>query len=170
MKRLLSASVLLLLLAACKPSTNTTDNGRVMDGTGLMIRLEQNITYDKDAIPHNKAIMHVTGVAEADIDLGDVYGDLLYVDPASYPTYSGNENMPETVAMFTTWFAGQGEEFNVKLQNQNLIIDHRYGDEQGTCTELMQVTSIPLGKDVVVEWDSLPEKTDKSSLAFCDKK
>lgn len=168
--RIRSLTLATILLVACTPATPPADDGeRVMEGTGIMIRVEKETTEDEQAVLHTKAILHVTGVAEQDIDLGDIQGELLYVDPATYPVYSEEENMPETVAIFTAWFAGQGEEIRVLLHNQELIVDHRYGDEQNTCTEYEEIARVALGRDVVVEWENLGETTPQSSIAFCNK-
>jgi hypothetical protein len=149
----------------------TQPNGeRVMEGTGLMIRVEQNVTEDAQGVPHNKAKLVISGVANKEVDLGDIQGELQYVDPASYPVYAEQENLPETVGLFTSWFAGQGEEVSVTIFNQYLYVGHRMGDESGTCTKSEELAQIKLGRDVVVEWENLPTQIPNSSLAFCDKK
>ncbi len=73
------------------------------------------------------------------------------------------------MAIFTAWWAGQGEEIQVQMHNQNLIVTHRYGDEQSVCTEWEEIARIPLGQDVVVEWEGVGEHTvEQSSIAFCN--
>ncbi len=159
----------LTLLAACTPAA--TDTSRVMAGKGILIRVEKSVTEDAQATQHTKAILHVSGVATKDIDLGDVLGELVYVDPATYETYAEQENKPETLAVFTAWWAGQGEEIQVQLHNQNLIVTHQYGDEEGTCTKWEELARVPLGQDVAVEWENLGEPgVDHSSIDFCNQK
>lgn len=176
MKHILPLSALLLLVA-CAPvapgntSGTSSDAARVMAGKGIMIRMEKIVTEDEQATTHTKATLHVTGVVEKDIDLGDILGDLVFVDPTTYPVYAEQELKPETIAIFTAWWAGQGEEIQVQMHEQNLIVMQRYGDEEGTCTEWKEIAKVPLGQDVVVEWEGVGESTvEASSIAFCDKK
>jgi hypothetical protein len=162
------ASISLLGLAACKPVASTDTSGdRVMAGKGIMVRFEQTTTEDAQSVPTTKATLHVTGVVEKDIDLGSLQGALTYVDPSKYPVYAEQENKPETVAMFSNWFAGAGQEVSVQIHNQTLIVTSREGDEGGECTHPKELARVALGKDVVVEWENLPAKSDASSLAFC---
>ncbi|NOS68131.1 MAG: hypothetical protein HOO67_07290 [Candidatus Peribacteraceae bacterium] len=176
MRRLLPA-LALLALVACTPATPPADtsgtsssDARVMAGKGLLIRVEKTMTEDAQGIQHTKAVLHVSGVIEKDIDLGDIQGELFTVDPHTYPVYAEQENKPETIGVFTAWWAGQGEEITVKLHNGKLLVDHRYGDEQNTCTTPEQIAEVDLGGDVVVEFENLPDPTAKSSIAFCDTK
>ncbi len=175
MKQFLSSAALLLLVACTTAAPGTSDQtsseaGRFMAGKGILIRLDKTVTEDEQATTHTKASFHVSGAVDKDIDLGDILGDLVFVDPTTYPVYAEQELKPETIAIFTAWWAGAGEEIQVQLHEQNLIVTRRSGGEEGVCTEWEEVAKIPLGQDVVVEWEGIEGATvDQSSLAFCDK-
>ncbi len=182
MRHTLLPALTLLALVACAqapvaPSPDTDENMQaVMEGTSsseapmsgpVMMSLEQSITTDENGIPHNKASLILTGVINRSIDLGDVQGELQLVDPAAYARYTVANG--ETIAAFSTWFAGQGEEIWVTRYNdpQALTVEHRYGDEGGICNPPGLIADIPLAREVTVDFDASGLETiDRSSIDF----
>src|SRR3989338_5625092 len=124
-------------------------------------------TSDEDGILHSKAILHLRGAVNEIVDLGDILGELSYVNPIAYEVYRTPEREP--VAVLTSWFGGSGEELVLyQLQDPpQFRIEHRFGGEEGVCTEPTIFAAFPLESDVRISFTAFEPEVDQSSLAFC---
>jgi hypothetical protein len=135
----------------------------------LTVHLEASTWTDELATVHTKAELHLEGAVEQTIDLGDIQGDLMAIDPNGWERFKENGDIP--LAAYTAWWAGQGEEIVVILRNDTpaLIVERRYGDEGGACTDTTTIADIPLPSGVQVTIDSggLPETPQSSIEGMC---
>lgn len=138
-----------------------------MESNALTISLEKAMTEDAEATLHTKASLRLSGAIDDVIDLDDILGDLLYVDPKAYGVYARPNG--QTVAVLTAWWAGQGEEIVITQMTAppSLVIEHRYGDESGECTEAEVLAKYPLTATVRVSLDDFGDPTPQSRIQFC---
>lgn len=154
------------------PAAPSDDAGRFMEGKGVVVRLDQSVTEDAQGVPHTEATVHVTGAMTEDFALNDfgLQGELRYVNPQTYPVYAEQENKPEIIAIFTSWFAGFGHEVRLSLDPQNyfLMLEIREGDETNDCTPWELLHTFVLPQDTVVDVEHSGAPIQQSSLSFCD--
>lgn len=141
-----------------------------MDTGTLGITLEKTTTTDKQSIPHTKAKLLFSGAVEKTIDLGDIVGELSFVDPSTYSLYARKNG--STVGVLTAWFAGGGTEIVItKFQDPpSLKIESIEGGEEGICTSETLIAEVTLKKDVQVSLQGFTPVVDQSSLQFCHEK
>ncbi len=168
----------LALIAGCTPATvgtplegssSSSSSVSVAPSGTLEVKLEKTLSEDELATIHTKAFLRLSGAVTQTIDLGDdIQGELVVVNPSAYGAYAAEGGT--TVAVLTTWWAGQGEEIYVTQYKDPpaFTVEHRYGDEQGTCTspELIADVELPAG-DVKVELVGFEPTVEQSSLQFC---
>lgn len=166
---LLTAS--LLLVVGCQPRADLTQpepspTDETTDAalSPLTITLEKNVTEDAQATPHTKAVLYFTGAADRTVDLPEILGELMYVDSAAYEPYGD-----DVVAVFTSWWAGQGDEFVLRktLDPATLTIEHRTGDEEGSCTPPAIVGTYEMPGDITVTIEGVDASVAQSSILFC---
>ena len=154
-----------ILVVGCQATPqNATD-----ERASLTVHLEASTWTDDLATVHTKAELHLEGAVEQTIDLGDIQGDLMAIAPDSWTRFRADGTLP--LAAYTAWWAGQGEEIVVILRNDTpaLIVERRYGDEGGACTDTTTIADIPLPSGVQVTIDSggLPETPQSSIEGMC---
>lgn len=158
-----------LFLVACSPAVAPEDQegGPLADADHIVLTLEQTTTTDDQSIPHTSAKLRMSGAAmELALDLGEnIQGPLQYVNPAAYSTY---DTEGEVVAVLTAWFAGQGEEILMVSRNGVMTIQHRFGDETGSCTDWEIIAEPTLPAEAAVELAGFGDPIEQSSLAFCN--
>ncbi len=170
MKKTLTFVSAALLLVACTPSPAPTD-GTAMSSSAIAetvrVHLTQKITEGEDGIPTNKASIEFSGSIDEVVDLGDVTGELMYVDPKAYATYKGETD--DVIAVFSAWFAGGGEEIVVRHYHdtQSIAIEMRSGGEEGECTELELLAEYEITGIASLDTSNLGTPITQSSLAFC---
>lgn len=166
----LPALLVSLVLVACSttaPTDSTDGMSTSSKSFDITVAFAQTTSEDANGIMKTDATLTFSGAAmQNEVSLGDnVQGQLEFVNPASYPA---NPN-GKTIALFTTWFAGQGEEILLtQATDGKLWITHRYGDESGTCTEWEAIAEVPAPADATIKVEGLTAPIDASSLAFCN--
>lgn len=152
----------LLLVAGCDATTT-----RLPGDHPLSVTLEKTVQEDAQAVPHTKAILRLSGEVMQEVDLGDIQGELMMVNPSAYDVY--REPNADVVAVLTSWFAGQGQEIIIAQSRDPhaLTVTHRYGDEEGTCTAPTSLAHFPLQDFVQVTLSGFEPAVGQSSLQFC---
>lgn len=148
-------------------SSSANVSSVALSPSGLVVRLEKEVTTDAQATVHTKATLHLTGALERTIDLGNIFGELQYVNPKAYARY--HYDNADTVAAFSTWWAGQGEEIFITQFHQphSLTVERRYGDEGGICNPPDRIIDLPLPGDVRITLQNVGEPTlDRSTIDF----
>jgi hypothetical protein len=134
----------------------------------LTVRLEKTVVQDDDATVRTRAFLHLSGALNETINLGDeILGELQYVDPKSYGRFAYDN--ADTVAVLTTWWAGQGEEIYITQFHDPhaFTVEHRYGDEGGICSPPGLIVDLPLQGDVQITLEGFGEPTvERSSIDF----
>ncbi len=133
----------------------------------VVIAFDKKVTEDDLATIHTTAALRMTGAITEEVDLGEILGELVQVDPSAYGTYA--KDGTEVIAVFTAWWAGQGEEIIVRHDKTAAVlsVDHRYGDESGSCTEPQNMAEFPLAASSTLELQDTGETAAQSSLKFC---
>lgn len=151
-----------LLLAACSP-------GAVQNlvNDSLTVTLEKTVVEDELATVHTKAVLRLRGALNESIDLGDILGELMVVDPKVHPQYQQANG--DVVAVLTSWWARQGEEiFITEFDDPHAFtVEHRYGDEEGNCTPPGLIADLPLPGDVTISLEGFDPTAEQSSIQFC---
>lgn len=172
--RHLSLLLLFPLLTGCvtvkidQTPENSSSSSVAAMGNVLTIQLEKSTTESSDAIPTTKAILKLSGAVDRTIVIPDITGELMNVKPGGFVAYE--QESGETVAIVTAWFAGGGDEIVITRMHDThtLIIEHRQGDEEGTCPPGVSLANIALAEDVTVSLQGFGEPTaEQSSLEFC---
>lgn len=115
-----------------------------------------------------EAVLKLSGAVNQEINLGgDIQGELVVVNPSAYGAYAKEGG--ETVAVLTTWWAGQGEEIFITKYSDppSLTVEHRYGDETGICTPPELIADVELAGKVEVSLVGFEPTVAQSSLQFC---
>ncbi len=148
-------------LAAGQPTTQSN---------AVTVTLEKSTSTDAQATVHTKAVLHLSGAVMKAVDLGDILGELRYVNHATYDLYRQKNGDP--VAVLSAWWAGGGEEFVLTQFHDPhyFTIEKRYGDESGNCDPPGLVGDYPLQGDITVSLQNFGEPVDQSSLQFCHQK
>ncbi len=166
-----------LLLVACTPtdapgassSSSSSAAPTASGSTALTVTFSKTVSEDDQAVQHTKATLALAGAVTTSIDLGEIVGELQYVNPSAYGPYAQPAGKGETVAVLTSWFAGEGEEIIVTQFHDphRFTVERRYGDESGTCTTTELVKDVELPGDVTIELKGFVSPVDQSTLAFC---
>lgn len=124
------------------------------------------MSEDPDGTQRTKATLHLTGAVGRDLDLGEILGELRHVDPNSYGRYA--QSNADTVAAFTTWWAGGGEEIFITQHHdpRTLTIERRYGDEGGVCNPPEKMFEFVLPGEVTVTTENFGDMVERSSIDF----
>lgn len=175
MRRTLSLLVLLPLLAACTPTQTAVDTGSTSSPAAMIadikpvlnVKLDQTTTEDAQGVPSTKATLTFSGVVDKVVDLGNIQGPITAVDEKAYVNYV--EPLGNVALVLTAWFAGQGEEIWVTqhMDTKAVSVQHRYGGEEGTCTDPEQIAEFSVPATVSFTFEGLGTRVDQSSLAFC---
>ncbi len=176
----LSSAVLLCAGCASSPggSSSSTSSAASSESAmqasspmaSLTITLHKSSSTDAQATVHSTVNLQLSGVVSKTIDLGDILGDVQYVNPNAYAYYDAQDR--QAVAVLTSWWAGVGDEYIITkfLSPSRLQVDHWAGDEQGTCAKPETIASIPVPSDLKVSLQNFGEMVDQSSIQFCHTK
>ncbi len=145
------------VFAACAPAATPQT---------LSITLEKTMTEDVQATILTNATLTFAGATTQTLALDEIQGDLMYVDPTTYPLYK--QDGSDVVAILTAWWAGQGEEIVIRqTDDAHIVIEHRYGAEDGTCTDPEQLADFALSGKVQSTLENFGEPVAQSSIQFC---
>ncbi len=167
--RLAILSAALLTLAACTPAAqkpvspeaDSTSSWPANDVEVVNLQLENTVSTDAQGTVTSDATLTLDGKK---IPLGTIPGELK-------PVARQEGQDPSVIATLTSWWAGAGDEIRVtrSADAKSLLVEHRSGDESGTCTAWEKLTAVDVSPDTEVQLVAESgSELPRSSLAFCD--
>jgi hypothetical protein len=143
----------------------STGSGANVAVSTLTVRIQKYVQTDSGGTIHTKASLTLSGALNRTIELGDILGELHYINPNAYARF--NSVHADTVAAFTSSWKGKGEEFFITQFHDphTFTVEYRYGDESGICNPPELLIDLPLPGDVRVIVDHSGLSTvDRSSI------